>query len=130
MEVSRSWRLVLTKCGWLRELGTARSIRTFSLMNWRWDSSRSLESWLQEPGRVDGTADLASGSQLELAFSWPLNCPSKLFMMSLMRKEQMALPATEFSGVLKTPNMSESSARDLTTWLIAWISSKWKGKKP
>ena len=57
-----------------------------------------------KPGLGSGIWDFDMGSQFELTVSWFLKGPvSKDEVMSLNLKAQMAEPAIELSGVVKTP---------------------------
>jgi hypothetical protein len=96
--------LVLVKIGALVAPWTAQSTSECLLTKFKFASDKDKLSFEHIPGLGSGICDLDIGNQFELLVSWFLNDPtSKALVMSLNLNAQIALPAIELSGVLKTP---------------------------
>ena len=68
----------------------------------RVDSGRFFESSEHRPGLGWGSFILLTGNQFELAVSCSLKAPSNASKRSLNLNAQIAFPAIELAGVVKT----------------------------
>ena len=96
------FKLALTNTGRPPKAGTASSIILWPLTKLSVDSGRFCESAEHRPGLGCGSFILTTGNQFEFAVSCSLNAPSNVSNRSLNLNAQIALPAIELAGVVKT----------------------------